>query len=103
MDLTKYGFRADFDENNRVVKQEHIEFEGKKYFVSTVDLGLNHRFGEGPDLYYETMIFPDDGSFKDMYCNRYTDRESALNAHEKLMEAIADGKYEVVNGYFERK
>lgn len=102
MDLTKYGFREGFDQNNKVVKQETIEFEGKNYFVSTVDLGFNHQYGEGPPLYYETMIFPE-GTFQDMYCNRYSERDSALSAHESLVCAIGREDYEILDGYFYRK
>lgn len=57
MNLTKLGFRKDYDPNNKVIKQEDIEFQGKILFVSTVDLGLDHSWGKGPELYWETMIF----------------------------------------------
>jgi hypothetical protein len=102
MDMSKYGFRADFDENNRIVKQEVIEFEGREYFVSTVDLGLDHRFGEGSPLWYETMIFPN-GTYSDEYCDRYETRGEALSSHEQLIQDINDGKYEKVDGWFRRK
>jgi hypothetical protein len=101
MNLTRFGYRADFDENDRIVKQEYIEFEGKKHFVSTVDLGLNHRFGAGEPLWYETMIFEGEDR-QDLYCDRYTTKEEALAAHEKLVEDINSGKY-VLNGYFTLK
>lgn len=41
------GYRKDFDWNNRFKKQEIVEVNGNEYFVSTVDLGLDHSFGEG--------------------------------------------------------
>lgn len=101
MDWEKFGFRKGYDYNNRVVKQEYINFEGKIYFVSTVDLGINHNlFAEEPPLYYETMIFEDD-SRQDMYCNRYTSKEEALKSHEALVYNILHGNYEIVDGYFE--
>lgn len=102
MDLTQFGFRPDFDINNKVVKQEAIKVEGKAYTVSTVDLGLDHSFGGGPPLYFETMIFPKDTG-ADMYCNRYTTREEALASHENLVKDLAAGKYEIVDDYFELK
>lgn len=102
MDMTRFCFRADFKEENRVVKQEIVEFEGREYFVSTVDLGLNHRFGEGAPLWYETMIFPH-GSYSDEWCDRYETREEALSSHEQLISDIKEGKYERVNGWFRRK
>lgn len=96
------GFRPDYSEENRVVKQEDIEFDGKRYFVSTVDLGLDHCFGDGPPLYWETMIFPI-SSWRDMYCSRYPSREEAEQAHDQLIADIAAGKYEIRDGYFEKK
>lgn len=94
-------FREDFDKDNRVVAQNDFEFDGKEYWMSTVDLGVDHQFGEGPPLYFETMIFPR-GTFRDMYCNRYTDRETAHERHAQLFKNITDGKYQIVDGYFER-
>lgn len=102
MDLSQYGFRPDYDRNNRIVKQEYINFEGVEYFVSTVDLGLDHNFGEGPPLYFETMIFPKE-SIGEMFCKRYTTKETALESHERLVQHINEGKFEIVDGYFERK
>lgn len=101
MDYSKFGFREDYNPENKIVKQEYITFGGNEYLVSTVDLGLNHRFGEGEPLYYETMIFPKN-EWGDMYCNRYTDRETALKEHEKLVEDIKNGKYVIIENYFEK-
>lgn len=100
--LGKFGFRKDYDYNKRVVKQEDIIFEGEKYFVSTVDLGLNHNFNlSGPPLYYETMIFPENETFDVYYCNRYSEREEALKSHEALVYNILNGNYKIVDGHFE--
>lgn len=38
---------------NRVVQQTHVG----PYWVSTVFLGLDHQFGKGPPLIFETMVF----------------------------------------------
>lgn len=44
-----------FTRERRIVSQTQI---GEKVLVSTVFLGMNHRFGEdGPPLLWETMIF----------------------------------------------
>jgi hypothetical protein len=48
--------------------------------VSTVWLGLNHAWGEGRPLIFETMIFV--GGWGDYYCNRYSTKEEALKGHE---------------------
>ena len=56
------------------------------YWVSTVFLALNHQFGDGPPLFFETMVFPCDEtgnviswSKEDM--NRYTTEDEALDGH----------------------
>lgn len=92
MDLTKMGFRADYDEKNRIVKQEHVMQNGKEYFISTVDLGLDHSFGEGKPLYFETMIFEKDSSH-DLYCDRYETREEASKKHKELVERILNNNF----------
>lgn len=56
--------------------------------VSTVFLGLDHSFGSGPPILWETMIF--DGPH-DMYQDRYSSREEALAGHAKAV-AIAKGE-----------
>lgn len=99
MNFSKYEFRENYNPDNRAVKQEDVTIEGKEYFVSTVDLGLDYSFGDGPPLYYETMIFPK-GEWRDLYCNRYTDRETALKEHEKLVDDIKNNKYRVIEAGF---
>ena len=32
IDYEKFGFRKDYNENNRIVKQEYISYNGKKYW-----------------------------------------------------------------------
>jgi hypothetical protein len=100
--LKRLGFREDYDEKNRIIKQEYINFNGMEYYISTVDLGINYGLGDFP-LYYETMIFPTDklsNNWRDMYCNRYRDRETALQRHKQLIEDINMGKYEIIDGHF---
>jgi hypothetical protein len=47
--------------------------------VSTVFLGLDHRFGpSGPPILWETMIF---GGSHDGYCERHTSGEDARLGH----------------------
>jgi hypothetical protein len=57
--------------------------------VSTVWLGLNHRWGPGPPLYWETMIFGGDHD-EDQW--RYSSREAALDDHERITRALRAGQ-----------
>lgn len=66
----------------RVIKQKYIG----KVFVSTVFLGLDHRFGmSGDPILFETMIF---GGKHDEYQERYTTYEGALKGHKKAVQLV---------------
>ena len=64
---------------NRIV--EHTEFNG--YLISTVFLGLNHQYGNGPPFVFETMIFDQDSDrpAMDHYMDRYTTWVQACEGH----------------------
>jgi hypothetical protein len=49
-------------------------------WVSTVWLGLDHSYGDGPPLIFETMAFAK-GRPWDQDCRRYTTEEEALTGH----------------------
>ena len=54
--------------------------------VSTVFLGLDHRWGdEGPPILFESMVFgPDDMNEQDM--DRYCTWEEAAEGHRRMVE-----------------
>jgi hypothetical protein len=51
--------------------------------VSTVLLGLDHNWGDGPPLIFETMIF---GGEHDEFQERYSTREEAEEGHRRACE-----------------
>jgi hypothetical protein len=53
--------------------------------VSTVFLGLDHAFGGGPPMLWETMVF---GGPLDHSQERYTTREAALKGHSSMVERV---------------
>lgn len=55
--------------------------------VSTVFLGLDHSWGDGPPLLWETMIF---GGPHDGYQERYSTHDEAMAGHAKAV-ALATG------------
>jgi hypothetical protein len=55
--------------------------------VSTVWLGLDHNFGAGPPLIYESMVF---GGPLDHVQQRYPNRVAALAGHDQLVAAARD-------------
>lgn len=59
-------------------------------WISTVFLGLDHRFRpEIPHELYETMIF---GGELDLDCHRYATRTEAMGGHMLMVERVRKGK-----------
>lgn len=57
--------------------------------VSTVFLGLDHQWGQGPPLLFETMVFSDDEGLDD-YQDRCSTWEQALLMHAHTVAAVND-------------
>lgn len=53
--------------------------------VSTVFIGLNHAFGSGPPMIYETMVF---GGVLDQECEHYSTPEEARAGHEAMCDRV---------------
>jgi hypothetical protein len=77
------------DPEYKIVKQTLLK-NGK--FVSTVWLGMNHNWGEGPPLIFETMAFACRGVYAELECARYSTEEEALAGHEKMVHRWRGGK-----------
>jgi len=77
-DLMDWARRFE-DMPSRIVKQEKFLFSK----ISTVFLGLDHRFGEGPPILWETMVF---GGPMNHDCNRCSgNREQAEAMHARTV------------------
>lgn len=77
-DLMKWA--AWLEDADRSVGKTEIS---KDVSVSTVFLGLDHQFGEGPPLIFETMVF---GGPLDQYEERYSTWEEAEAGHKRWVE-----------------
>ena len=55
-------------------------------WISTVWIGLNHNFGEGPPLIFETMVFPNEHDFRELDMDRYATLEEAQQGHRAMVE-----------------
>jgi len=53
-------------------------------WVSTVWLGLDHSFGSGPPLIFETMVFQNRSDMGDLDCERYSTEAEAIAGHERM-------------------
>lgn len=69
-----------FETADRVVAQDEVG----GHVVSTVFLGIDHNFGAGPPLLYETMVFPKD-AWAEQDCERYATRAEAQAGHVAMV------------------
>lgn len=74
-----------FETAHRIVAQ----FQEGDTKVSTVFLGIDHNFGDGPPLIYETMVFggPHDGEM-----DRYATRAEAEKGHQRMVEFVKESR-----------
>lgn len=75
------------DAVRRVAETTHPD--GK--WVSTVYLGLDHNFGFGPPLIFETMVFPSQADMGELDCDRYSTEAEALKGHDRMVEKWTKG------------
>jgi hypothetical protein len=63
------------------------------YVVSTVFIGIDHSFGGGPPLWFETMIFSLKTGEARFFSNqtRYTTWEEAVEGHRMVVQLVAEG------------
>ena len=80
------------------IAEDTIEVGGRRWWVSTVWMGLDHNFGiAGPPLIFETMVFDadttkvsvtDGGDWSDLMMDRYATKEQALAGHRLICDAV---------------
>lgn len=67
----------------KIVKQE-ILANGKR--VSTIWLGLDHQFGKGKPLIFETMVFSQKRGYEELDCCRYSTLETTKKGHKEMVK-----------------
>ena len=79
----------------RTVDREYLRIDqttlpdGK--WVSTVWQGLNHRFGEGPPLIFETMVFTSQEEMETIDQQRYATENEAILGHQEMVAKYLEG------------
>ena len=63
----------------------------RRYWVSTVYLGIDHNFGQGPPLIFETMIFDNAADEFLSFQDRYATEEQAIAGHDAAVRAVVRG------------
>jgi len=69
------------DDDYKVVARTEVD----DVMVSTVWLGLNHQYGDGPPLIFETLVI-DGGNDGDMW--RYSTEAEAIEGHERAVTLV---------------
>ena len=67
----------------RIVRQDYVG----KTLVSTVFLAIDHSFGSGPPVLWETMVFPAGIDMEDC-CKRYTSKADAVAGHARILAEV---------------
>lgn len=75
-DLVEWAAR--FETDDRRVARTYMA-DGR--VVSTVFLGLDHRYGDGPPLVFETMVFPSQKDFCEEWVERCSTYQQAIKQH----------------------
>ena len=84
-DLIEWARWIETGHKERVVAKTQVG-DGE---VSTVFLGLDHNFGEGPPVLWETMVF---GGPLDEETERYTSREDAKAGHAAMVKRVEEAE-----------
>lgn len=79
--LEQWG--RDFEDREKQRVAETTLEDGR--WISTVWIGLDHSFGEGPPLIFETMVFGTKDSRSDLDCERYSTEAEALRGHAAMV------------------
>ena len=80
MTLHEWGAKMEDWDYKRVEKDIIDDVE-----ISTVWLGIDHSFGDGPPIIFETMIF---GGKHDDFCERYETETDALDGHVRAIALV---------------
>lgn len=67
--------------DNKIVQQDH----GRMFWASTVMLSIDHSFGGSRPILFESMVFPNDNSYHELYCSRYCTYDQALKGHANAL------------------
>lgn len=85
VDLLTWAKWFENTENRRIAYSD----SPKGWSISTVFLGIDHSFGEGEEMLYETMVF-NSGTELDGEPFRYSTREKAEEGHEEIRLRIVE-------------
>lgn len=80
VDLMTWARWLETNRDDKIVKQEDVG----NFWVSTVFLGLDHNWGDGPPILFETMVFKRDADGKVGFCEVHGDRCCTYDEAEEM-------------------
>lgn len=98
-ELDLMAWAAWFEESCNKSKRRVGDEKIGRHRISTVFLGLDHNYGEGPPVLWETMVFRKEspgkkwirGDFKDVEMDRCSgSREQAEAMHQKMVKLVKE-------------
>jgi len=85
----KYGTMMGLEEYARLNADEDYRRVGYtklgEHVISTVWMGLDHNWGGGTPIIFETMVFPSEENFEEQDCDRYATLEEAKAGHTAMV------------------
>ena len=89
IDVTTWSKGFENNGRDKLVRRDDL---ANGIVISTVWLGIDHNFGVGPPLIFESMIFSDkrDTPKAELDCIRYSTEKQAIAGHKRLVEKWRD-------------
>lgn len=81
-DLEQWAKWIETNNSKRIVAKTRVNTGVE---VSTIFLGLDHQFGDGPPLLFETLVF---GGQYDQEQWRWSTRTQAISEHDQIVMAV---------------
>lgn len=85
-DITEWGHFYENKDARRVAQDRDEGPDKIDVWISTVFLALDHQYGKGPPILWETMVF---GGPLDGEQDRYSSRAAALRGHQVMCERVS--------------
>ena len=99
--ITQAQWVARFAEDHRRIAEDEFVLDGVEIMVSTVWLGLDHQYGGGPPLIFETMIFGLGGEWQD-WTARYSTELQAIEGHGLAVAALREMNLRALDEIWEK-
>jgi hypothetical protein len=93
------GVRINLDEYEELISKPDYKMVDsnmiKGVWISTVWLGINHNYGEGAPVIFETLIF---GGKHDGEMERYCTEAEALEGHQEAVQRVVTSESAAIRG-----